>query len=203
LSSAKIVFILGGVRSGKSRFGQDLAFEIGGNHVLFVATAEARDDEMARRIEKHRNERPAKWLTLEQPLGVGAAIASTTHDRPVILIDCLTLLVSNILLTHHEDIAAAESAVQVEIANLIESARLRDATLVVVSGEVGMGVVPESSLGRRFRDLLGWANQSIARDAVATYLMVAGMPVNVTQISSSVKEAAAGVPISDLGKVTA
>lgn len=191
MNSAKIVLVLGGVRSGKSRFGQDLARELGGNAVLFVATAESRDDEMAMRIEKHRQDRPAHWLTLEQPLGVGEAITSITSDCRVILLDCLTLLVSNILLRHHDDFAAAEAGVRAEIASLVDALQRRDATLVVVSGEVGMGVVPESSLGRSFRDLLGWANQSLASHASATYLMVAGLPINVTRISSTVQEAAA------------
>jgi len=190
LSTAKIVLVLGGVRSGKSRFGQDLARELGGDDVLFVATAESRDDEMAMRIEQHRKDRPAHWLTLEQPLGVGEAITSVTSNRPVILLDCLTLLVSNILLRHHDDFAAAEVAVRAEIASLVDAVQHRDATLVVVSGEVGMGVVPESSLGRSFRDLLGWANQSLASHASATYLMVAGLPINVTRIASTVKAAA-------------
>lgn len=190
MSSSKIVLVLGGVRSGKSRFGQDLAWELGGDDVLFVATAESRDDEMARRIENHRQDRPASWLTLEQPLGVGEAIASSAACRSLILLDCLTLLVSNVLLQHHDDFTAAEARMRAEIARLIETVQHRNMTLVVVSGEVGMGVVPESSLGRQFRDLLGWANQSLARHAAATYLMVAGIPVNVARIASTVTHAA-------------
>jgi adenosylcobinamide kinase / adenosylcobinamide-phosphate guanylyltransferase len=196
LSRSKIVLVLGGVRSGKSRFGQDLAWELAGDDVLFVATAESRDDEMARRIEKHRQDRPAGWLTLEQPLGVGEAIASKLPCRSLILLDCLTLLVSNVLLQHYDDFTAAEALMRNEIANLIEAVQLRGATLVVVSGEVGMGVVPESSLGRQFRDLLGWANQSLARHSAATYLMVAGMPVNVARIASSVTQAASDLQSS-------
>lgn len=193
MSSSKIVLVLGGVRSGKSRFGQDLAHELGGNDLLFVATAESRDDEMALRIQRHRQDRPATWRTLEQPLGVGDAIAAiATENVPkVILLDCLTLLVSNILLKHHDDFAAAEAGVRAEVASLVAAVQHHGATLVVVSGEVGMGVVPESSLGRQFRDLLGWANQSFAQHAFATYLMVAGLPVNVTRIASTVNEAVA------------
>jgi adenosylcobinamide kinase/adenosylcobinamide-phosphate guanylyltransferase len=193
LSSAKIVLVLGGVRSGKSRFGQDLAHELGGNDLLFVATAESRDDEMAMRIQRHREDRPVTWTTLEQPLGVGDAIAAMTNAPSVILLDCLTLLVSNILLKHHDDFAAAEAGVRAEVASLVAAVQHHGATLVVVSGEVGMGVVPESSLGRQFRDLLGWANQSLAQHASATYLMVAGLPVNVTRIASTLNEAAADI----------
>jgi adenosylcobinamide kinase/adenosylcobinamide-phosphate guanylyltransferase len=187
------VLVLGGVRSGKSRFGQELANELGGNDVLFVATAESRDDEMALRIRRHQQDRPAGWITLEQPLCVGEAIAAMLNAPSVILLDCLTLLVSNILLKHHDDFSAAEAGVRTEVASLVEAVRHHSATLVVVSGEVGMGVVPESSLGRQFRDLLGWANQSLARHASATYLMVAGLPVNVTRIASTVKAAAADI----------
>lgn len=193
MSSSKIVLVLGGVRSGKSRFGQDLANELGGNDVLFVATAESRDDEMALRIRLHQQDRPAGWFTLEQPLGVGDAIASRKDAPQVILLDCLTLLVSNILLKHHDDFPAAEAGVRAEVASLVEAVRHHSATLVVVSGEVGMGVVPESSLGRQFRDLLGWANQSLARHASATYLMIAGLPINVTRIASTVQEAATDI----------
>lgn len=193
MSSSKIVLVLGGVRSGKSRFGQDLAHELGGNDLLFVATAESRDDEMALRIQRHRQDRPATWTTLEQPLGVGDAIAAMTNVPSVILLDCLTLLVSNILLKHHDDFAAAEAGVRAEVASLVAAVQHHGATLVVVSGEVGMGVVPESSLGRQFRDLLGWANQSLAQHASATYLMVAGLPVNVTRIASTVKATAADI----------
>ncbi len=193
MSSSNIVLVLGGVRSGKSRFGQELAQELGADDVLFVATAESRDGEMAMRIERHRQDRPAAWITLEQPLGVGDAIASMKSIPNVILLDCLTLLVSNILLKHHDDFAAAEAGVRAEVASLVTSVQHHSATLVIVSGEVGMGVVPESSLGRQFRDLLGWANQSLARHASATYLMVAGLAVNATRIASTVKEAADNV----------
>lgn len=199
MSSSNIVLVLGGVRSGKSRFGQDLAHELGADDVLFVATAESRDGEMAMRIERHRQDRPAAWTTLEQPLGVGDAIAAMKSIPNVILLDCLTLLVSNILLKHHDDFAAAEAGVRAEVASLVAAVQHHSATLVVVSGEVGMGVVPESSLGRQFRDLLGWANQSLARHASATYLMVAGFSVNVTRIASTVEQAANNVAVQDEG----
>lgn len=193
MSTGKIVLVLGGVRSGKSRFGQDLAGRLGGDNVLFVATAQSFDDEMTLRIERHRQDRPAGWKTLEQPLAVGEAIVSQAEPGAVILLDCLTLLVSNILLRDHADFSAAEAEVRAEVASLIAAVDQIGATLVVVSGEVGMGVVPESSLGRQFRDLLGWANQSLASHATATYWMVAGLPVNVTKISSSVYDAAESI----------
>jgi adenosylcobinamide kinase/adenosylcobinamide-phosphate guanylyltransferase len=193
LSTGKIVLVLGGVRSGKSRFGQDLAARLGGDNVLFVATAQSFDDEMELRIARHRQDRPSGWKTLEQPLGVGDAILSQAKPGGVILLDCLTLLVSNVLLRDHNDFSVAETAVRAEVSSLVAAVDQMGATLVVVSGEVGMGVVPESSLGRQFRDLLGWANQSLATHAKATYWMVAGLPVNVTKISSSVQDAAESI----------
>jgi len=196
LSSSKIILVLGGVRSGKSRFGQDLARKLGGDDVLFVATAECQDEEMALRIARHRQDRPTKWQTQEQPLGVADAIGKTAMSGSVVLLDCLTLLISNLLLHHHGNFTTAEAAVRLEVASLIDAAKRRDATLVIVSGEVGMGVVPESSLGRQFRDLLGWANQSIAQQATATYLMVAGLPVNVSCLASSLEQAATELNVS-------
>lgn len=191
-----LTLILGGVRSGKSRFGQELARELGGNDVLFAATAQSHDDEMARRIAIHRESRPATWKTLEQPLGVGKAIAAM-RDRPsVVLVDCLTLLVSNVLLDDEIDLgsaegfAALEQRLQTEIEDLVRVAEDQAANLIIVSGEVGMGLVPEYELGRAFRDLLGWSNQMIAARAAATYWMVAGLPVNATAIASSLQQAA-------------
>jgi adenosylcobinamide kinase/adenosylcobinamide-phosphate guanylyltransferase len=190
LNSGKLVLVFGGVRSGKSRFAQELAIELGGDDVLFVATAEARDDEMTRRIEMHRQSRPASWLTLEQPLNVGGAIATTELFRPVILLDCLTLLVSNVVLQDHVDAVSAEQEIRAEISSILNLIASKGATLIIVSGEVGMGLVPETSLGRLFRDLLGWSNQLLAAHATSTYFMLAGLPLNTKLLSSTVKQAA-------------
>lgn len=190
IQSGNLVLVLGGVRSGKSRFAQDLAKELAGDQVLFVATAEARDGEMSRRIKHHRESRPGAWRTLEQPLHVGSAIASETSLPPVVLLDCLTLLVSNILLRDELDLDQIERDVRAEVDSLIVLTQKYRTCLIVVSGEVGLGVVPESSLGRHFRDLLGFANQAFAAKADATYFMIAGQAVNVTRLGSSVQEVA-------------
>ena len=188
--------ILGGVRSGKSRFGQELAHRLGNDDVLFVATAESRDEEMARRIDKHRQSRPKTWRTLEQPLGTGKTINFVESLSKVVLVDCLTLLVSNVLLENESDldalagIAAIENRMHAEIDDLIAIAKNREIHLIVVSGEVGMGLVPENALGRLFRDLLGWSNQRLAACATSTYLMVAGIPINVSSLGCSVQQAA-------------
>ena len=184
---SRLILILGGVRSGKSRFGLELAARLGGDNVLFVATAAAGDDEMARRIAVHRQSRPAGWPTLEQALDVGAALADVGSRHAVVLLDCLTLLVSNRLLASGDRPCAetAERDVRAEIDSLISYASQFHGTIIVVSGEVGMGLVPENPLGRLFRDLLGWANQRLAAAADETYLMVAGLPIELKALANA------------------
>ena len=179
------VLILGGARSGKSRYGQRLAQEIGGS-VLFVATAEALDGEMERRIFEHRRKRPQGWRTLEAPVAVGRRIQPALGDAQVVLVDCVTLLVSNVLgqLCPSENAddageALAEAAVHAEVAALVGVMRSSAASFLIVSNEVGSGLVPENRLGRLYRDLLGRANQSLAEAVDEVYLMVAGLPVRV------------------------
>jgi adenosylcobinamide kinase / adenosylcobinamide-phosphate guanylyltransferase len=186
----RLILVLGGVRSGKSRFAQDLAERLGGDDVLFVATAEAGDDEMIRRIDHHRRSRPSPWRTLEQPLAAGEAIMNLDAVPPVILIDCLTLLVSNAMLHCDGNAEAAQQRVTAETQSLIDAARQREAAMIIVSGEVGLGLVPDNPLGRLFRDLLGWANQMIAAEANATYLMVAGLAVDVKSLATTVGQSA-------------
>jgi adenosylcobinamide kinase/adenosylcobinamide-phosphate guanylyltransferase len=155
--------------------------------VLFVATAEAWDEDMTQRIARHRQERPTAWRTLETPRQVGRTIAHHLHDTAVVLIDCLTLLVSNTLLHcgASPDPAAAEAAVQEEVAALTQTCQTTAATCIVVSNEVGLGLVPDNPLGRLYRDLLGRANQALAARAEAVYFMVAGLPVDVKALASS------------------
>jgi len=178
------VLILGGARSGKSRYAQRLAHEIGGR-VLFVATAEALDGEMERRISEHRRRRPAGWRTLEAPLRVGRRIQSALEDAEVVLVDCSTLLVSNVLGERSSseagdiDEALAEAAVDAEIRALLDVVRDSGASFLIVSNEVGSGLVPENRLGRLYRDLLGKANQSLAEAMDEVYLMVAGLPLRL------------------------
>lgn len=186
----RLILVVGGVRSGKSRFAQDLAQQLGGDHVLFVATAEAGDDEMSRRIDHHRRSRPAVWQTMEQPLAAGEAIMRLDAAPPVILVDCLTLLVSNAMLQCDGDAEAAQQRVTAETQALIDASRRHEAAMIIVSGEVGLGLVPEHPSGRMFRDLLGWANQMIAAEADATYFMVAGLAVDVRSLATSVAQSA-------------
>jgi adenosylcobinamide kinase/adenosylcobinamide-phosphate guanylyltransferase len=183
----RLILVLGGARSGKSDYAQALAQTIGGNHVLFVATAEARDEEMDQRIAAHRQSRPAAWQTLEAPLNVGAAIHQRDSDAAVVLVDCLTLLVSNTLLTLAEapNPVRAERAVQEEVKALLQACTTGTATFIMVSNEVGLGLVPDNALGRLYRDLLGKANQTLAAHADSVYLMVAGLAVDLKVLAAS------------------
>jgi len=173
----QIILLLGGARSGKSHYAQQLAGELGGK-VLFVATGEALDEEMQARIAEHKKARPRSWRTLEIPAGIGKGIEKGIGDAEVVVIDCLTLLVSNLL--HGEpDYPEAEKKVTSEINELIAAMDKLDASFIIVSNEVGMGLVPETKLGRIYRDLLGKANQLLASRATEVYLMVACLPVRV------------------------
>ncbi|OUT54153.1 MAG: bifunctional adenosylcobinamide kinase/adenosylcobinamide-phosphate guanylyltransferase [Rhodopirellula sp. TMED11] len=190
--SGSITLVLGGVRSGKSRFAQDLVAAVGGEQVTFVATAHAGDQEMSDRIEHHQQSRPASWTTIESPLNVGRRLAAVEQLSPVVLLDCLTLLVSNVLCQPDcpEDQELCQQQVLDEVNALIQVAQQRSLHLVIVSGEVGSGIVPEHRLGRLFRDLLGFANQHLAAVSDRVYLLVAGQAIDVKQIGVSVEDAA-------------
>jgi len=173
----KVIFILGGVRSGKSRFAQELAKKLG-RKVLFVATGQALDEEMKARIEEHKKVRPSSWRTLELFNNVGKRIKARIGDAEVVIVDCLTLLVSN-LLKNEAKYPEAEKQVLAEIESLISCLDGVPATFIIVSNEVGMGIVPRNRLARLYRDLLGKVNQLIAEKADEVYLMVAGIPLRL------------------------
>ena len=189
-----LILITGGVRSGKSRFAEELAGAIGGDRVAYVATAEAGDDEMRRKIARHRADRPDAWPTFESPLDAAGAIdaASALAEPPrAILVDCLTMLASNLLLAGDE--ASAADRVDRQVAALRDAARRAPAPVLVVTNEVGWGVVPPSTLGRRYRDLLGRANQALAADAARVYLLVAGLAVDWKARAQTPADCAAGL----------
>jgi adenosylcobinamide kinase/adenosylcobinamide-phosphate guanylyltransferase len=175
--SAQLILILGGARSGKSDYAEKLAGQLG-RRVLYIATAEAKDDEMIARIAAHRQARPAEWQTLEAPREVGAALASIQGAPEVLLLDCMTLLVSNIILAlETEPQTEIEAAVYTEIEAMLDVRKKLGVPLVVVSNEVGLGLVPPYELGRTYRDLLGRANQHLAALADQVLFMVAGLPL--------------------------
>lgn len=179
----KLILVLGGARSGKSAFAERLARDLGGARVVFVATAQAGDDEMAQRIAQHRRTRPAGWRTVEAPRAVGAALrqAVEVDHQPVAVIDCLTLLASNVLGPDPDRIsaAAAREELERELDGLLAACRELPTTVIVVSNEVGAGIVPATPVGRLYRDLLGWANQALAREAQEAHLLVAGIPLRI------------------------
>lgn len=195
----QLVLILGGVRSGKSSFAEKLAAQLG-ERVLFVATAQPLDVEMRKRIEKHRLKRSGSWRTLEAPLQVGAALKAHLGDADVVLLDCLTVLVSNLMMgtSLHEsqpDGVSPEDLgrrVNEELEGLLSALEVTETSLVVVSNEVGMGLVPPYLSGRIYRDILGQANQILAQRADQVYWLFAGIPVELKALGSSL-----GMPTSD------
>ena len=162
-----LTFLLGGARSGKSSLAVELAGKWGGP-VIFIATGEAGDDEMAERIRLHQDERPAAWGTVEAPLDVRSAFEGVPEDAAVVL-DCLSLWVANLLAR-----GDGPREIAVENAALSTLAAARRSLTVVVSNEVGLGVVPATELGRRYRDVLGRVNARWAADAERAALVVAG-----------------------------
>ena len=175
LSSSHLV--LGGARSGKSRYAVEQAVQ-SDRRVAFLATARALDGDMAARIARHQAERPARWTTLEEPRDLVATCrrAATAHD--LILVDCATVWVANLLERGDDDaavLAAADALAQLQ--------RERVVSLLVVSNEVGEGVHPSTALGRRFRDLLGSVNQRLAAAADRVTLMVAGLPMTIKDVA--------------------
>lgn len=159
--------VLGGARSGKSRYALEQA-NAAGIHKVFVATAEALDEEMASRIEKHQAERDDQWSTIEAPLELAAAIENSGKDD-CLVVDCLTLWLSNLM--------HAEKVVPDEVARLSEAIRSAQCELLLVSNEIGFGLVPESPLGREFRDEQGRLNQAVASTCDRVVLVAAGLPL--------------------------
>ncbi|MCB0043165.1 MAG: bifunctional adenosylcobinamide kinase/adenosylcobinamide-phosphate guanylyltransferase [Caldilinea sp.] len=179
--SRSLTLILGGARSGKSTYAEQQAAAAGGR-VLYVATAEAWDDEMRARIAAHRAQRPATWRTVEAPRAVGAAARAALDDgADVVLVDCLTLLASNVIIALPEgsDERAASASLNEELDALLAAYEASDAAWFVVSNEVGLGIVPAYPLGRVYRDALGRANQRMAALADRVIFMVAGLPMTV------------------------
>jgi adenosylcobinamide kinase/adenosylcobinamide-phosphate guanylyltransferase len=179
-TKSSITLILGGARSGKSSHAQSLA-EATGKPVTFLATAQALDEEMSTRIQKHRAERPAGWKTLEVPCAIASPVSQIKSD--VVILDCVTLLVSNLLMQFVREDVVEELpfmlAVQEEIESLITTIHQQKQDWFIISNEVGLGLVPPYQMGRVYRDALGSANQRLARDADRVLFMVAGLPMVV------------------------
>lgn len=169
-----VTLVLGGVRSGKSRYAQQLAGSA--ENVMFVATAEVRDDsEMRAKVERHRSERPSSWVTVEEPIELARPLSAPCQSSQVFLIDCLTFFASNMLERFGEDTQVSHPQIEQFCSAL---ARIQ-CSVILVSNEVGSGVVPAYALGRRFRDLAGEVNQRVAAIADNVIFMVAGLPMVV------------------------
>jgi adenosylcobinamide kinase/adenosylcobinamide-phosphate guanylyltransferase len=173
LSRKAITLVLGGVRSGKSRYAQTLA--TGVSPVAFVATARQSDsdEEMQRKIERHRADRPQEWRTIEEPLDLASVLAEQGSSYRIIVVDCLTLYAANLLDAEHEDLISIEDRLR----KFYEALRSAPCSVALVSNEVGSGIVPAFPEGRKYRDLLGEINQRVASAADNVLLMVAGLPL--------------------------
>uniref|UniRef100_UPI0035CB6C63 bifunctional adenosylcobinamide kinase/adenosylcobinamide-phosphate guanylyltransferase n=1 Tax=uncultured Sphingomonas sp. TaxID=158754 RepID=UPI0035CB6C63 len=161
------LLVLGGARSGKSRHAQAIAEAVGGP-LVFIATAQAFDAEMAERIARHRADRDERWRTLEAPLDLAQALFDADRPGATILVDCLTLWASNLLLAE-ADIAAATDTLLARLAVV-------QARVILVSNEVGFGIVPDNALARRFRDVAGTLNQRVAAAVSQVDFVIAGLP---------------------------
>lgn len=182
---AKITFVLGGARSGKSAFAEGLARKY--NDVVYIATAEAKDDEMRERVRIHRARRPLNWKTIESSYHVDGAVSGLNGTTGLVLIDCITLYITNMLLsdeTNNFTVCAEtpivsprqrQQMILSEIHKLGQVCRESGYDVILISNEVGLSIVPDNALSREFRDIAGYANQILAGEANEVYFMVAGI----------------------------
>ncbi|HHW31982.1 MAG TPA: bifunctional adenosylcobinamide kinase/adenosylcobinamide-phosphate guanylyltransferase [Clostridiaceae bacterium] len=182
----KLILITGGARSGKSSLGEKLAKEAG-QEVLYIATAIPFDEEMESRIKKHRETRPANWETVEAYKDLDMALCDKINNKDAVLLDCITVMVSNLMLEKAMDwenisvaeIDEAEARVMVEVNKLMNIAKKSETLFILVTNELGMGIVPTSKLGRAFRDIGGRVNQLLAKEADEVYFCVSGIPMKI------------------------
>ena len=180
MSRGKLIFITGGARSGKSNFAEKKAMSLG-KLVAYLATAQAIDEEMTFRIKKHREKRLNTWETYEEPIKVRELMSCLGLEKEVVLIDCLTLLTSNLFLREEGKVEDSkwQEEILLEIKKLAEISYKVPAQVIIVSNEVGMGLVPDNPLGRVYRDILGRANSIIADKADEVFMMISGIPLKI------------------------
>ena len=171
---SELIFVIGGCRSGKSTYALQTAEKMSGEEKIFIATCVPQDDEMKQRIARHQKARSRSWTTVEEPIELPLAILQNSHRADVIVIDCLTLWMSNLLMQTDD-----EKKLEAAISQLTDALAQATCTIVLVSNEVGTGIVPENRLARQFRDIAGWMNQAVANCANKVIWMVAGIPVTV------------------------
>jgi adenosylcobinamide kinase/adenosylcobinamide-phosphate guanylyltransferase len=172
---SELILLTGGVRSGKSKYAQSLA-KGAGCRVFYVATAEALDADMRKRITAHKKSRPGDWSTIEAPVYVQKAIKGLPRGKNAVIIDCLTLFISNLI---HKGLS--DAGIRSEIKGVISALRRNSSLAIIVTNEVGSGIVPDTALGRRFRDLQGALNSMIAKEAEKVCLLVSGIPLYIKQ----------------------
>jgi len=170
----EIVFVIGGCRSGKSKHALQTAEKMPGNRKIYIATCVPQDNEMKQRVARHQTTRSRSWTTVVEPLKLPEAILQNSRRGDVILIDCLTLWVSNLLMETDD-----EKQLEELISQLIDTLKKATGPIVLVSNEVGTGIVPENKLARQYRDIIGRVNQAVAKTAGKVIWMVAGIPVTV------------------------
>ena len=172
----KKVFVIGGCRSGKSRHALELAEDMSPDEKVFIATCVPQDEEMRQRVTNHQAERDQAWKTVEAPLHLPEGIVDNAHAGRVILVDCLTLWINNLLM-ENEDVDHVEN----QISKLTQAIETVDCPLVIVSNEVGTGIVPDNKLARIYRDLVGSANQAVAKSVDRVVMVVAGIQVMIKE----------------------
>ena len=175
---SKVIFITGGARSGKSIFEENLALEYGAP-LCYLATAQSLDNEMGERINRHQQRRGNAWRTIEEPLHLTQALACGDGSYSAVLVDCLTLWLTNLLLLYEDLGEEAEERIMDDVHRLAATLRGMTTPVILVSNEVGMGIVPEHYLGRVFRDIAGQANQIIAAAASEAWLVASGIPLKL------------------------
>ena len=176
----KLIFITGAARSGKSSFAERMAAEIG-NPVIYIATCVPGDQEMVERVSRHQARRPANWQTVEEPLDPASVIREKDSPGMVFLLDCITLLVLNLILDPRS--GSAEDELLEKIAELAQVSYNSAADMIIVSNEVGWGIVPGDPLSRRYRDVIGRANQALAAQADEAWLTVSGIPLELKSLA--------------------
>lgn len=175
---ARNIFITGGTRSGKSRVAEECAQRLG-TRLGYLATAQIFDDEMRDRIHTHQLRRGNSWITTEEPYHLSDALQRMDGQFDAILVDCMTIWLSNLLLQHEEPTRELEPLILAEVEKLATVLKEMATPVILVSNEVGMGIVPEHPLGRLFRDLAGQANQMLAECADEAWIVVSGMPMKL------------------------
>lgn len=169
-----LTLVLGGARSGKSKYAQTL---VGQRQAIYIATARrTRDRDMTGRIDRHRADRPSSWITIEEPESVPRAVRTAEPPQAPVIVECVTLWLSNLFEREsHTPARRQQDILMAAVRELADASRLRD--VIAISNEVGGGIVPATRVGRRFRDLQGWANQILAAEAESVVLVVAGLPL--------------------------